>query len=146
MLPKLVVWPASTVLKLSLFPELGTPYSPTKMGLPGARALKLEQPWHTGERMLQKKQGTVHTSDEMGPRIYHKVIPESYRDMVGPQPHFMVSFFDPETNASWSSLVFAHPGFADCETSNGTHIDIAAALDPRDAAARLHTKLITTNY
>ena len=106
------------------------------MGLPGALGLlKLEQPWHAGERVLQKKQGTVHSSDEMGPHIYHKVIPESWRDMVGPQPHFMVSFFDPDTNASWSSLIFARPGFADCETSDGTHIDIAAALDPRDAAA-----------
>jgi len=106
------------------------------MGLPGELGLlKLEQPWHAGERLLQGKQGTVHTSDEMGPRIYHKVIPESYRDMVGPQPHFMVSFFDPDANACWSSLVFARPGFADCETSDGTHIDVAAALDPRDAAA-----------
>ena len=96
--------------------------------------LRLKQPWHAGERILQEKQGTVHTSDEMGPHIYHKVIPASYRDMVGPQPHFMVSFFDVKTHESWSSLVFARPGFADCETSDGTHIDVAAALDSRDAA------------
>ena len=103
------------------------------MGLPSA-IFQPEQPWHAGERSLQQKQGTVHTSDEMGPHIYHKVIPESYRDMVGPQPHFMVSFFDPESATSWSSLVFGRPGFADCDTSDGRHIDIAAALDPRDGA------------
>jgi len=84
--------------------------------------------------MLQKKQGTVHTSDEMGPIIYNETIPISYRDMVGPQPHFMANFFDPETNRTWASLVFGQPGFADCNTSNGTRIDVAAALDPRDGA------------
>ncbi|CAK8994649.1 unnamed protein product [Durusdinium trenchii] len=101
------------------------------MGLPSS----LAQPWHDGERILQRKQGTVHTSDEMGPHIYHKVIPSSYRDMVGPQPQFMASFFDPETKALWASVIFAAPGFADCETSEGTHIKVKAALDPRDGAA-----------
>ena len=31
------------------------------------------QPWHLGERTLQLQQKTVASSDEMGPRIYHKV-------------------------------------------------------------------------
>mmetsp|Transcript_6467 Transcript_6467/g.14894 ORF Transcript_6467/g.14894 Transcript_6467/m.14894 type:complete len:616 (-) Transcript_6467:287-2134(-) len=101
------------------------------MGLP---SISSAQPWHAGERILQRKQGTVHSSDEMGPHIYHKTIPVSYRDMVGPQPHFMANFFDPETNRTWASLVFGQPGFADCNTSNGTRIDVAAALDPRDGA------------
>eukprot|EP00913_Durusdinium_trenchii_P006466 g6077.t1 len=56
-------------------------------------------------------------------------------DMVGPQPQFMASFFDPETKALWASVIFAAPGFADCETSEGTHIKVKAALDPRDGAA-----------
>eukprot|EP00438_Fugacium_kawagutii_P025222 Skav235375 [mRNA] locus=scaffold6992:46428:48257:- [translate_table: standard] len=102
-----------------------------------ARHVVPVQPWHEGERILQKKQGTVHTSDQMGPIIYHKSIPVSYRDMVGPQPQFMASFFDPETANIWASMIFAEPGFADCDTSNGTHLDIQASVDPRDGAAKM---------
>lgn len=58
----------------------------------------------------------------------------------------MASFFDPETKALWASVIFAAPGFADCETSEGTHIKVKAALDPRDGAAvaRREVRILAT--
>jgi len=84
---------------------------------------------------MQLKQNTVASSDEMGPHIYHKVIPERYRDMISPQPHFMASFLDPRTGHVWPSAVFGVPGFADPDASDGRRIDLGAQLDPRDGAA-----------
>lgn len=91
------------------------------------------QPWHLGERALQLQQKTVASSDEMGPRIYHKVIPESYQDMISPQPHFMASFLG-EDGRVWPSAFFAPPGFA-LPQHGGRQIQLNAQLDPRDGAA-----------
>lgn len=91
------------------------------------------QPWHLGERTLQLQQKTVASSDEMGPRIYHKVIPESYQDMISPQPHFMASFLG-EDGRVWPSAFFAPPGFA-LPQHGGRQIQLNAQLDPRDGAA-----------
>ena len=48
-----------------------------------------------------------------------EVIPERYRDMISPQPHFMASFLDPRTGHVWPSAVFGVPGFADPDASDG---------------------------
>lgn len=69
----------------------------------------------------------------MGPRIYHKVIPESYQDMISPQPHFMASFLG-EDGRVWPSAFFAPPGFA-LPQHGGRQIQLNAQLDPRDGAA-----------
>ena len=90
------------------------------------------QPWHVGERQLQLQQKTVASSDEMGPHIYHKAIPESYQDMISPQPHFMASFLA-EDGRVWPSAFFAAPGFA-VPRERGQRIALDASLDPRDGA------------
>uniref|UniRef100_A0A0G4HNU1 FAD-binding FR-type domain-containing protein n=1 Tax=Chromera velia CCMP2878 TaxID=1169474 RepID=A0A0G4HNU1_9ALVE len=93
------------------------------------------QPWHAGERFFQERQGTVKSSNELGPVIYHATIPHSYRDMIGPQPHFMLSFLDSSTGRVWPCQIFDKPGFADPFPSDGRRIDLSATLDPRDGAA-----------
>eukprot|EP00127_Corallochytrium_limacisporum_P004611 Clim_evm25s169 gene=Clim_evmTU25s169 len=96
--------------------------------------LNAGQPYHGGERYMQHLHGSVTTSNEFGPIIYHKLIPGPFMDMVDRQPHFMVCFWDAEHELLWPSALFGVPGFADPYASKGKRIDFATGLDPRDGA------------
>jgi predicted pyridoxine 5'-phosphate oxidase superfamily flavin-nucleotide-binding protein len=93
--------------------------------------MKIDRPFHEGERLVQRRVGEESEARRNGRAIADTIVRGAFR-FVEAQPFVVLGSVAPG-GATWASLVFGTPGFARVADERTLELDLArAALHPAD--------------
>ncbi len=88
-------------------------------------------PWHTGERLLQRRAGVDERLAEIGSRIVRDYMPDQHRDFFAKLPSVVIGSVAPD-GRPWATVRAGHPGFM--HSPDPRLLDVTAVRDADDPA------------